>query len=465
QAGCALRFSRSSDAAPDLDPGQRALLSDLPETGPTALRRFLSRYVVEAVNPRGAAPQVASIWIDSASDRRTPSTMLAKITRSDGLPRLKRDLVSAELELSVSGKSLVDLILKFRDESVTFLPASTRTLLANLDLQQFRQVVTTGSNAVEGTLGRISFDAVILNYDTAALSQIADRETRPAILRERPMIALSQGFWPDEDAERATLIEALPSELAGNANEIMSAMPGTIGPAAAAALTAFVIRTNPQGVSDLMAGADSVMRRATLATISAHPELTAQLLPELRSGDFALLEAIAEALVASGSGLENVMVWVEVVHRVANGQLADLGPYSSVVICALALKLGGTDGLNLALPVFEPTLTSTKRFSLGRDYGRWLERELPSSAKGWSLQMRLRSAAVEAWPPGCGGAGALLLCSQLENSARLVNDVFVHHGRSALEVALLDFRLTRSARRYIKKMLSPPKRRTKMFGF
>lgn len=214
-----------------------------------------------------------------------------------------------------------------------------------------------------------------------------------------------------------------------------------------------------------MTGGGPAMRRAALATVGTHPELIPQFLQNLRTGDPTLLEAVAKAIVSSGAGLGTAIAWADLVRRVANEQSAELGPFSSVVICALALRLGGPDGLNLALPVFEATLMSTKRFSLDRDYGHWLERELPASAKGWSLQMRLRSAAVEAWLPGCTGAGVLLLCSQLENSARLVDDVLVRHGQSALEAALLDLRLTRTTRRYIRKRLSQSKRRTRMFGF
>jgi hypothetical protein len=458
QASCALRFTRSLDAAPDLDAGQRALLSDLPAAGPTALRTFLSRYVVEAVDPRGAAPKVAAIWIDSGSDGGMGATTLAKLARSEGLPRLKRDLVSAELEASIGGEGLVDLVREFRDESVAVLPAAARSRLADLNPQQLRRVLAAGSNADEGTLGRLSFDEVLSTSDTVALAGIADRGTRPVILRDKPAVALVRGFWPDEDAERAALVAALPSELAADANGIMSAMGGAIGPLAAAALTAFVMRTYPRAVAGLMAGGGPSMRRAALAAVGADPELAAQLASELGTGDLDLLETVAEAIVASGSGLGSVAAWVGVVRRVMDGQSAGPGPFASAVMCALALRLGGPDGLNLALPVFEAVLTSARHYSLSRDCDRWLEREIPSTARGWSLQMRLRSAAVEAWPPQHDRAGVLLLCSQSANASDVIDDTMVRHGRPALEAALLDQRLPRMARDRIKEKLSPPKR-------
>jgi len=467
QAGCALRFTRFSGAAPDLDAGQRALLSDLPAAGPTPLRTFLSRYVVEAVDPRGAAPKVAAIWIDSGSDREGGATALAKLARSEGLPRLKRDLVSAELEASVGGEGLVDLVCEFRDESFAVLPAAARSRLAALDLQQLRRVLTAGLDADEGTLGRLSFEEVLATSDTEALAGIGDRRTRPVVLRERPAVALVRGFWPDEDAERAALVAALPSDMAADANGIISAMRGAIGPSTAAALTTFLIRKDPRAVARLMAGGGPAMRRAALAAIAADPELLAQLASELRTGDLDLLEAVAEAIVASGSQLGSVSAWVEVVRRVVDGRSAGPGPgpVASSVMCALALRLGGPVGLDLALPVFEGVLTSTKHYSLGRDCDRWLEREIPSTARGWSVQTRLRSAAVEAWPPRRDGAGVLLLCSQPANASDLIDDVMVRHGRSALEAALLDQRLPLTARARIKERLSPPKFRVGLFGF
>lgn len=465
QADCALRFTRSSDAASDLNAGQRALLSDLPAAGPTALRTFLSRYVVEAVDPRAAAPKVAAIWIDNRSERGAGATTLAKLARSEGLPRLKRDLVSAELEASVGGEGLVDLVHEFRDESVAILPAAARSLLAGLDPQQLRRVLAAGSNAAEGTLGRLSFEEILSTSDMGALAGIADRETRPIILRERPAVALVRGFWPDEDVERAALVTALPPELAADANGIMSAMGGAIGPAAAAALTALVMRTDPRAVTGLMAVGGPAMRRAALAAAGADPELMAQLASQLRTGDIELLEAVAEAMVTSGSGLGSVAAWVEVVRRVGDGQSAAPGAYASALMCALALRLGGPDGLDLALPVFEAVLTSARSYSLDRYCDRWLEREIPLTARGWSVQTRLRSAAVEAWPPRRDGAGVLLLCSQSANASVLIEDVMVRHGRAALEAALLDQRLPRTTRDRIKERLFPPKRRIGLFGF
>lgn len=461
QAGCTLRFTRSSDTEPDLDAGQRALLSDLPAAGPTELRAFLSRYVGEAVDPRGAAPTVAAIW----TDRGMGTTTLAKLARSEGLPRLKRDLVSAELEASVGGECLIDLIREFRDESVAVLPAAARSRLADLDPRQLRRVLAAGSNADEGTLGRLFFEEVLSTSDTGALARIADRGTRPIILHERPAVALVRGFWPDEDAERATLVAALPPELAVDANGIMSAMGGAIGPAAAAALTAFVMRMDPRAVAGLMAAGGSAMRRAALAAVGADPDLVALIVSELRAGELDLLEALAEVIVESGSGLGSVTVWVDVVRRVADGQSASPGPFASALMCALALRLGGPEGLDLAVPVFEAVLTSAKRYSLGRDCERWLEREIPSTARGWSVQTRLCSAAVEAWPPRRDGAGVMLLCSQSANASDLIDDVMLRHGRSALEAALLDQRLSRSARDRIKDRLSPPKLRIGLFGF
>ena len=141
------------------------------------------------------------------------------------------------------------------------------------------------------------------------------------------------------------------------------------------------------------------------------------------------------------------------------------GPFASTVMCALALKLDGPEGLDLALSVFEAVFTSARRYSLHRDCDRWLEQEIPSTKGGWSVQTRLCSAAVEAWPPRRDGAGVLLLCSQPVNASDLIDDVMVRYGRSALEMALLDSRLPRTARDRVKQRLSPPKLRIGWFGF
>jgi hypothetical protein len=465
QAGCALRFASSSSVAPGLDRGQRALLSDLPAAEPTELRTFLSRYVGEAVDSRSAAPKIAAIWIDGRDGRGTGAATLAKLARSEGLPRLKRDLMSMELEASIGGESLADLILEFHDESVAILPAAARSRLADLDLQQLRRVLAAGLDAGAGTLGRLSSEEILSNADAVALAQIADRRTRLAILRERPAVALVRGFWPDEDVERARLVAALPSELAADVGGIMSAMEGMIGPSAAGALTAFVMQTDPSAIGDLIAGGGKAIRKAALAAVGADPSLVAQVVSELRPGDLELLEAVAEAIVASGSGLEIVTAWVENVRRVMEGQVVHPGPFASVVMCALALKIGGPDGLDLALPVFEEVFTSARRYSLSQDCDRWLEREIPSTARGWSVPSRLRLAAIEAWPPKREGAGALLLCSQSGNVSDLIDSVILRYGRSALEAALLDPRLSRTVRGVIERRLSPPKLRVGWFGF
>ena len=465
QAGCALRFGREPGEAPILDAGGRALLTDLPAAGPTALRTFLSRYVVEAPNPRAAAPKVATIWSDSGSDERTGVTTLAKLARSEGLPRLKRDLVAAELEASVGAEELIDLVREFGDESVGVLPAGARERLADLSPPQARQVLAAGSRAAEGTLGRLSFEEILSASDIRTLAKIGDRGLRPIILGERPDVALISDFWPDADAERADLVETLPVELAPNLSRVLLAMGAAVGPLSAAALISYVMRTEPLAIAGLVVDGGAALRKAAVGAIGDHPEIASRLAMNLRPGEFDLLEAMAEAFVVSGSAPERLPAWVEVVERVTDGQPAALGPFATVMVCALALRLGGRRGLDLALPVFESVLTSARRYVLSRDCDRWLERQIPSTSRGWSTQTRMRTAAVEAWPPGREGAGVLLLCSQSANISDLVDDVMVRHGRSALETALLDQQLPRMARDRVNARLSPPKVRIGLFGF
>lgn len=464
-ADCTLMFTKDDGDATSTDAGHDALLSDLADPGPTALRKFLSRYVVESVDPRSAAPKVAEIWVESeARDRKGSGRALAKLARAEGLPRLKRDLIVAELT-SASHAGLVDVVVEFADEPI--IPRSDQLFgrLTDLSVPDARRLVSVGATARNGTLGRRAYEEVVQTLDGQVLASALDDTTRSAVLAQRQDLAGLATFWPSSDHDRAALIGQLSGQGASKAEALIGMFGASIGIRTAEALAELLLQSGPGGLARLVVYSSVPLRRAAITIIGANGTLARRMAEELREGDASHLEIICEAVVRSRHEFTDPHHWVNIAHRVHGEGRKPVTGFTAALLIVAAFRVGGELGLRTAKCAFEAVLDDARSYLLGAERTAFLEAELPTAAGAWSISKRLIAAGIDIWPCNREVAGALALCRRQDNIRDVVDDVYQRRGRGALESALHAPDLPAAAADAIRRKLESPKIRLGFWGF
>lgn len=182
---CTLRFSsdQSNDVAPhtlDDIPGFHALLDDLPAGGPTPLRTFLSRYVIESRQPRETAVQLAGFFehlaeLDSVERLNLAQPLIAK----NRLPRLEKDLVADAVSNASDFKQILYLARTLRDTPIEIqLDALMRRVAIEPD--RLGALLHASQSDVEGSFGSSLFERLVCQLPLTLVS-IVDGSARRVV--------------------------------------------------------------------------------------------------------------------------------------------------------------------------------------------------------------------------------------------------------------------------------------------
>lgn len=466
EAGCSLFFSHEQSEILPLNAGQLALFHDLSEPGPTALRTFMSRYVVESKQPRRVASKVAQIWVDGRADIESGRvTAFAKMARSECLSRLKRDLIVAGMQHGADASALVEMVVEFCGEPFACLPESIKVRLSNMAREHIRSLIQTGSTAIDGTLGHLVFQEILHSVDLRSLAEAADCSTRFALFRERPEIVLEKTFWPNSDLERVALIEVMASRPASEALQLLELFGQSVGSNTTKALISWIFSEDSSLLMDVLTNERIMTQREVISLLAASPHLISAATADRPADRSIALENLAIGIIVTGSNVGSISEWISFIREVMIRSRTQFGFFFSIVAVTIALMRHGEATLDFATAVFERVLSAAKKHVLDHKTEQWLGAKLPSGNRGQQISSRLISSAVEVWPVRYKSAGALLLCHQDDNVQEVIGEVELRLGHKALKTALHDQNLPQAARKKITDKLASSKRGGGFFGF
>lgn len=213
--GCSLRFTRNSGLdAPSLrvkSPiGFNCLLTDLPKQGPTELRAFLGRYVIEHRNPRDAVMPLATLF---ALKQDAPFEIRLQAYRDLSselqLPRLSREFIGDELGRIDSASELITLVRTLSGTTYEAEVGETLSILDKFSSKELRALLDASVDSPSGEIGNRVFDSAVQYCSTRALAAAVDDRTRLKVALARPDIAEEVAFWPRLDADKLCIIDSL----------------------------------------------------------------------------------------------------------------------------------------------------------------------------------------------------------------------------------------------------------------
>lgn len=459
-SGCILRFLDSSPtnriaSVSSNDVGLKALLVDLPKTGPTPLRTFLGRYVIEASEPRRLAPPLAELW---ASDKAPLESRLSQVRRlsfDSRLPRLIKDTVTTGFSQLDSVGSLVRLVDFARDEPANVDLQAVSHFTSIMGVQDLEVLMSLVRGAAPTTVGGEVYLRLFKTLPAETLAQLIDKDERIQAATLRPEIIANEHFWPADDHARAELVRCLP---AGSLS-LFSAwrmFQSTIGEQTVSALLAGVDEMVPWEAAELLGAVENVVRDAVAQwIISESYRLQAIAAPEL-SLDRRAIETLAGEQVKSGAKPNQHKVWADLITRAFQDRPSGIGALNSVGYLS-ALKEEGERAIVLAHKVFDPLYGAVRSRSLSWTEENYLSRNITRSSSSWSLSKTLLQAVLNKWPVTEHSTGAFAITSDEGVQDELIDEILIRHGREGLELVFKNIFIPARARARINHRLNPSK--------
>lgn len=436
------------DARPDLDPGLRVLLEDLPEQGSTPLRQFLSRYASEAPDPRRAAGPLAELW---STPNATLRDRLRTVRRIGGekLPRLTRDLVSEELSSADDPDTLIAVVEELGDQPLDVDPAQAVSMAERMDPDPFARLLSVAGATASDRLGGRMFEAIVRGCDLGRLAKASGAANRGAMLAVRPELLVRPDFWPVDDADRATLIERWSGTLELEVG--LRLFGERIGPKTARSLLDGDPSAPVPMVLGMLSLQDSEVGRIAAQRLLANAEDLATALGHLEDSD--ALESLADVQIENGAPPPDAAAWCACLTRLGVKAVKA----STVVVCHVAaLDVGGRAGLKAARQTFDPLMCLVATHRLSREQERYIGRAISGGTGSWRLADRLAEAALDRWPPKGSSAGALALSIKDEHVRVLVDTATAVLTRSDLKRAALAPDLPPETVKLMKRKLDTP---------
>lgn len=427
-----------------LDTGLQALLDDLPAAGQTPLRRFLSRYAVEAPEPRRVAGPLAELWARPADNLNARLASVRNLTEDVPLPRLARDLLSAELERMDGPEALATIVGQFGDQQLEIEPTLVARLAAKMEEQAFQDLIAKASLSREGRLGGQVFKTLVSASDVRRLANAAGAIDRLRILTIRPDIINQGAFWPASDIDRAHLLGMADVDIPVKLGWAL--FGASMGPKTAQALLSRNV-PSAEVLLKLLKSSNLETAAVTAGYVLVEPNVFEDL---ARQADATAINQLAEVQLHSMRPPSNPPAWLAALDRLmpSQGMATPFGLSALIVMFGACVAVQGDVGLECAKKIYDPLHYLIRSYRHSYEQGRYLESLLWKSAGGWGAAGKITRTALACWPPKGSNAGALALSRDPNEARSFVDEALSEFGKTRLAEAIRDRAVPAAVREY-----------------
>ncbi len=449
---CTLRFSadQNIDVTPDpLDDfqGFHALLDDLSAGGPTPLRTFLSRYVIESSQPRKTAIELAGFFEHLAGRNSIERLDLAQpLIAKNRLPRLAKDLVADAVNDASDFEQILYLARTLRDIPVDIKPDVLVKRVAPA-LDQLGILLNISQSEVEGSFGSLLFEGLVHQCPLALVSRTATQSNRIKMARLRPETVSQIEWWPSEDSERAQLVGILADYDEISWGHILSVLSPTIGPLTVSALLVALADGAEQIGLELFTQAGPQIKDVVAEWFVTHPAAFKRLAVSLRTVSPDQLRALTQAQLRQAPPFRTQEGWADIFTSV--GDTSAFCNSSLIIGYLLSLDMQGALSLQLGRIVFEPLYLARDAYQLGYSEMRYLDLSLRSSGISSNGTEAIVKSALEKWPVQDSDFGVLAFCKNQTLIFALAREVDLRGGVTLLESACENQQLRDEVKEYL----------------
>ena len=442
--------------------GYRTLLVDLPKSGPTPLRTFISRYVIESKAPRKLATKLVSLR-DQMSDRKLSERLqeIRLLTSEEPLTRLSRDIFLEELKNSENPQDIVSLIVAFSHEQINIDLGFTISRTKMLSNDELGDLLKATLSSKKGTFGDHLFKEIVQRTALDILCLIASDRTRLKMMQQRPLLAEITEFWPRDDQQRADLIRAAAKRKIvlglDNGLTVFGLSLGSLTLCALLETTTDVVLKN---AVPLLVREDKAVREVFGEWLTKEPYRLAHCVDLLDTLDIEILNALASVQVGSGLPITNPLSWSRIILQMKSFANVSLEIPSLELGFVAALMLEAKDSIALATAVYDELQRAVRNMRLNVTQERYLLAALPRANYGVSLSSLLTRNAISKWSSGHRNLDALAISRNREHLMDLIGEIAARYGRHQLNDLISNSDLSGEARDCIREFVSKAKKKT-----
>lgn len=435
---CTLRFApnRNHDAT-SLPLGSvlgfHTLLDDLPAGGPTPLRTFLGRYVIESRRPRETAVQLAGFFEHLAGlDAVERLNQAQPLIAGNRLPRLAKDLVADAIKNASDFDQIVFLARTLRDIPIE---AQSDVLIERAEAEPDRigQLLSAAQSDVDGSFGSSLFDGLVRRFPVAYLSRAATEANRTSMAKLRPETVSHEEWWPSDDAERAHLVGILVDYDDIDWAAVLNVLVPTLGPRTVSALFVALDDGAEQIGTELFVRGGPHIKDVVAEWFVKRPTAFDRLASAVQTVTPEQLRALTQAQLRQVPPFRVNDAWIETF--IAAGDVAVCCNASLAIGYLVALEVQGPLSIQLGRLVLERLFQASQTYRLGGSETRYLELSLRARCISSYGTTAIAQSAVEKWPVQYPDCGALTFVEDRDVVFALAREIDRRGGVEAVESA------------------------------
>lgn len=450
---CTLCFTayKNFDATPCYLPGEvqgfNALLDDLPAGGPTALRTFLSRYVIESREPRQTAPQLADFFghlegIDAVERLNLAQPLIAE----NRLPRLAKDLATDAVNHASDFDQILFLAQTLRDTQVG-IQSDVLIERAAAEPDRLGVLLSETQSNVEGSFGASLFEGLVRQVPVAYLSKAATAANRLKLAKLRPETTSHQEWWPSDDTERAQLVGVLADYDGINWGAVLNVLSPSLGPRMVSALLIALDDGAEQIGMELFLHGKPRIKDVAAEWFIKRPIAFGRLASVLQTVSPEQLKALSQAQLRQRPPFRLNDAWRAIVA--AAGSVVLCSDESLTLGYLAALDLQGSMSIQLGRLVLDRLFQACQTYQLGGSERRYLELSLRDRNIASYGATAIAQSALEKWPVNPADCGVLTFVQNRELVFALAHELDRREGLGAVEAARHSRQLSEAVTEYL----------------
>jgi hypothetical protein len=443
-----------------LSVGQNELLDDLPQPGPTKLRAFLSRYVIESQTPRRTVVRLAALYAGRShkyTQRRLEE--IRSLIAQESLPRLFKELFLNEVEQSNEPGELISLIRTFKDESLEVDLGAIEEKIAFLSDVDLKEIISVISDCNIETIGQRIFSYLATQLPQRRVAALATRATRHLFYAVRPSILQAPEFWPNDDAERAELIRVVEDNVSLDLNRGLEIFEREIGPQTLEALLEKTTSIQNRRVAELLLSEDERVTKILKEWLVKHYSAISDLIRYIPKESKGFINELASLQVQSGSELRDPKLWAQFILDAK----FEFNKAALIIGYEAALLQQNQSSIELGRLVFDPLQSAIRKGTLQIAEETYLKSILPPNFYSWSLSSTLTRSAVHKWPLLENDISLLTISKERQHLIDIVGEIYANGSANKLALASVDPRTPAEAKIAIDALLRPAKQNSLLF--
>lgn len=384
------------------DEGYRVLSKDLNKSGPTDLRLFLGRYVIESKYPRKLVIPLAELQSHKKIGLLSSSLEQAiSLSEDEKLPRLALDTLAECLSnKSVSNLMIIKILRLIHHKTIGF---ELKNLTDRIDFFSDAEIKILFNDINyhnQPSIGYEIFSHILKSFTTERLLNIITDENRILILKNRPELVKIRDFWPKSDFDISKIVWQIYDLEIFNLDNAIDVFGYDIEKETISILLNETTNLSKSFVSLICdckneiseITADWILKKSS--RFVEFVDIYTKTIPNI-----IVANKLARSQIKSGLRTENPIIWSYLIMTSLKDNNQKIDSSCLVVGYLSALLIEEENSLALAKAVYDQLQYSVRDYRLSTIEDLYLKEQIHPSSQNLPLSTSISRSAIIKWSP------------------------------------------------------------------